>query len=206
MEDSKMNIIVIDDNMKETEPLLVQLKLNFTDANIILKKDFKNGLDYIIDNLNSKMVVLLDYDLGAGHTGTEVFEKIREKTTLLYVIIVTAKLIDDIPIKELVTYVNKDALAIIDKTVSLEDRINLIKKAIHNLDVRVDCVLEHWINRHTEEEKNEPYLTTTSGKEYTLKSILQEIRQQTEFGKTMERKILMLAVDLLTRGKEKIND
>ncbi|MCL2294232.1 MAG: hypothetical protein FWC36_05145 [Spirochaetes bacterium] len=201
-----MNIIVIDDNMKETEPLLVHLRITFNDANIILKTNAQEGLKYILDNLNSKMIVLLDYDLGAGQTGTEVFLKIREKTSLLYVIIITAKLINTIPVNELVEYINKDALAIVDRTISLGDKIELVRKAMHELDVRVDCVLEQWINKHTEEEQNEPYLTTAAGETHTLKSILTEIRQQTELGKSLERKILMLAVDLLTRGKKQIND
>ena len=201
-----MKIIVIDDSMRNTDPLIIELKLNFINADIILKNNLTDGLEYVLKNLDSKMVVLLDYDLGAGNTGTEVFLEIRKKTALLYVIIITAKLFDDIPNKALVEFINKDALAIIDKTTSLEDRINLVKKAIHTLDVRIDCVLEQWINRHTEDEQNEPYLTTSSGAEHTLKSILNEIRQQTDLGKSMERKILMLAVHLLTQGKEKIDD
>jgi len=201
-----MNIIVIDDNMKETDPLLVELKLNFSEANIIIKNNIDDGWEYIINNLNSKMIVLLDYDLGARRTGTEVVLKIREKTALLSLIIITAKLVDDIPNKELAKYIENDVLAIIDKTTSLKEKIDLVKRAVHSLDKKVDCVLEQWINRHTKEEKDEPYLTTASGKVHTLSSILEEIRQQTEFGKTMERNILMLAIDLLTRGKEKIND
>jgi DNA-binding NtrC family response regulator len=207
MEDSKLNIIVIDDNLKKTDPLLVQLQLNFKDANVILKDNAKEGLEYILDNLNNKMIVLLDYDLGAGEpNGTEIFLRIREQTALLYVIIITAKLIDNIPNGELVTYINKDALAVIDKTISLEDKIILIKKAIHALDVKVDCILEQWIANHSEDEQNEPYLTTTSGDEFTLKKILNEIRQQTDFGRKMERNIMMLTVDLLTRRKKQVGN
>jgi len=207
MGNSKLNIIVIDDNIKKTDPLLVQLQLNFKEANIILKENAKEGLEYILDNLNNKMIVLLDYDLGAGEpNGTEIFLKIREQTALLYVIIITAKLIDDISNKELVTYINKDALAVIDKTTSLEDKIKLIKDAIHTLDVRVDCVLEQWILNHSEDEQNEPYLTTTSGETFTLKDVLREIRQQTDFGRKMERNIMVLAVDLLTRGKKQVSN
>jgi len=201
-----MNIIVIDDYMKKDDPFLVELALNFTDANIVLKNNNKDGLDYIMENINSKMIVLLDYDMGGGETGTEIFFKIREKTALIYIIIITAKMIDNIPNKELAEYINKDALAIVDKTISIKDRINIVKKAVHALDVRLDCVLEQWINKHSEKEQNEPYLTTVSGKEYTLKDILVEIRQQTEFGKSMERKMLLLTVDLLTRGKKQIDD
>jgi hypothetical protein len=207
MGNSKLKIIVIDDNIKKTDPLLVHLQLNFKEADVILKDNAQEGLEYILNNLNNKMIVLLDYDLGAGEpNGTKIFLRIREKTALLFVIIITAKLIDDIPNNELVTYINKDALAVIDKTTSLVDKIKLVKEALHALDVRVDCVLEQWIYKHTEEERNEPYLTTSSGKVHTLKSILMEIRQQTEFGKTIERNILLLAIDLLTRGKKQIND
>ena len=207
MGNSKLNVIVIDDNIKETDPLLVQLQLDFEEANIILKKNAEEGLDYILNNLNSKMIVLLDYDLGAGEpNGTDIFLKIRERTALLHVIVITAKLIDDIPNKELVTYINKDALAVIDKTISLEDKIKLIKDAIHTLDVRVDCVLEQWISNHSEEKQNEPYLTAASGKTYKLKDILCQIRERTELGKKMERNIMMLAVDLLTRGKKQVSN
>jgi len=206
MVDSKLNIVVIDDNLKETDPFLIQLHRSFNDANIILKTNKDDGLEYILNNLNSKMIVLLDYDLGNRHTGTEVLLKIREKTSLLYVIIITAKSIYDINNTELVKYVNNNALAFADKTMDIIDKINLVKNAVHSLEVRIDCVLEQWINSHTEEEQKKPYLITASGKEYDLKSILIEIRQQTEFGKSMEHKILLLAVDLLTRGKKKIND
>jgi DNA-binding NtrC family response regulator len=207
MDNSNLNIIVIDDNLKETDPLLVQLKLTFHEACITLMTSAQEGLEYILANLNSKMIVMLDYDLGANEpNGTELFIKIREKTSLLYVIIITAKLIDDISRTELVTYINKDALAIVDKTVSLADKIAVVQEAVHALDVRVDCVLEQWIANHSEDERNAPYLTTSSGKTYTLKEILTEIRQQTEFGKKMERNIMMLAVDLLTRGKKQVND
>jgi len=201
-----MKILVIDDNMRNTDALLLKLRKRFIDAEVVLKNNLTDGLKYILENLNYKMIVVLDYDLGSGNTATEVFLQIREKTSLLYVIIITAKYIDDIPNKALVEFINKDALAFIDRTISLEDKLNLIEKAIHALDVRVDCVLEQWINRHTDKEQNEPYLITSSGTEHTLKSILNEIRLQTELGKSMERKILMLAVHLLTQGKEKIDD
>ena len=205
--DSNFKIIVIDDEMKETDPLLVQLKLSFNEARITLKNNAEEGLNYIMDNLNCKMIVLLDYDLGANEpNGTEIFLEIRKKTSLPYVIIVTSDLIDDIPNRELATYVNKDALAIVDKTVSLADKVDYVAKAVHSLDARVDCVLEQWILNHSEDERNEPYLTTSSGQTYTLKNILSEIRRQTEFGKKMERNVMMLAVDLLTRGVKCTND
>ncbi len=207
MKDSKLNILVIDDNIRITDALLVHLKLNFNDAEITLKNKAREGLEYVLNNLNRKMIVLLDYDLGTDEmNGTKMFLRIREKTALLYVIIITAKLIDDIPNRELVEYINKDALALVDKTVSLEDKIRLVKDAVHSLDVKVDCMLEQWILAHSEDEQNQPYLTTTSGEIFTLKDVLKEIRQQTDFGRKMERNIMMLAIDLLTRGKKQLGN
>jgi len=207
MEELKLNIIVIDDNIKETDPLMQQLRLSFKEADIILKDNAKDALDFILNNLNNKMIVLLDYDMGKGEpNGTEIFLKIREKTSLLNVIIITDHMIDIIPNKELVEYVNKNALAVIDKTISLEEKIKIVNDAIHSLDVKLDSILEQWIFSHSEEKQNELYLSTTSGQTYTLKDILTEIRNQTDFGRRMERNILMLAIDLLTRGKKQIND
>jgi hypothetical protein len=207
MKNSKLNIVVIDDNLKETDPLIVQLQLEYEDACVILKNNTKDGLKYILENLNGKMIVILDYDFGKDvPNGTEVFLKIREKTSLVYVIIITAKFVDEIPRKDLMDYINKDALAFVDKTVALEEKVSLVKDAIHKLDIRVDCMLEQWILNHSEDRQNEPYLTTSTGKIYTLQNILTEIRQQTDFGRKMERNIMMLAVDLLTRGKKQVSN
>ena len=101
---------------------------------------------------------------------------------------------------------NNDALAIVQNTVDTSEILKIVSKAEQQFSVRVDCILEQWILNHSENEQNEPYLTTTSGEEYTLKKILEEIRQQTDFGKKMERNIMMLAVDLLTRGKKQVGN
>jgi DNA-binding NtrC family response regulator len=207
MEDFTTQIVIIDDNRKETDPLIVNLRMQYQNVEIVLKNKASEGLNYILANLNKKTIVLLDYDLGKGEpNGTKILNDIREKTSLVYVIMITANTLDRIPKEELIEYINKDAFAFISRTINLSDYKPIIEKALHSLDARVDCVLEQWIVRHSEEEQNKPYLKTSSGKIYTLKDILNEIRQQTPFGKEMERSILMLSVDLLTRNKKQIND
>ncbi len=202
-----LKILIIDDNITKLSPIYVHLKLCFKDAEIVLKTKASEGLDYVLDNLNSKIIVLLDYDLGRGElNGTEILTKIREKSSLVYIIIVTAKMVESIPPKDLMTYINKDAMAFADKTISLEAKVQLVKNAIHSLDVRVDCMLEQWILNNSEDVLNEPFLTTTSGNKFTLKDILTEIRQRTDFGLKMERNIMLLAIDLLTRNKKQIGN
>ena len=207
MEDSNTQIVIIDDHRNETDPLIINLKMKFNKVDIVLKTKAREGLDYILANLNKKTIVLLDYDLGSGEpTGTLILNDIRKKTSLVYVIMVTANNLDNIPRSDLVDYINKDAFAFISRTITLTEIEPLIEKALHFLDARVDSILEQWLNRHSESDMLKPYLKSSSGKTYNMKDVLAEIRLQTPFGKDMERSILMLAVDLLTRNKRQIND
>lgn len=81
---SKLKIVIIDDNFQETDPLKVSLEIQIPEADIILRKKASEGLSYILENLSSKMIVLLDYDLGQGEeNGTDILLKIREKTSLI---------------------------------------------------------------------------------------------------------------------------
>lgn len=99
----------------------------------------------------------------------------------------------------------KYSLSIAD-TPALEDAFEAGYEEAQQPNASVCHALERWILNHSEDEQNEPYLITTTGETYSLKDILKEIRQQTEFGRKMEQNIIMLAVDLLTRGKRVIND
>lgn len=205
MNTSKVQIVIIDDNRKETDALIVSLKMHFKDADIILKKQAKEGLDYILNNFNKKTIVLLDYDFGSGEpNGTELFKKIREKTSLIYVIMITANNINNIPYDDLIEYINNNAFAFVYRTISIAEIKPIIEKAIHSLDSRVDGALEQWINLHTEDEKKAPYILSRNGKSYTLNQILEEIRHQTDLGREIEKDILMLAIDMLARGKKNI--
>ena len=152
------------------------------------------------------MIVLLDINFSHGElSGSQVFENIREKTSLIYVIMITARSFSELKSEELASMINNDALAI-ENVFKYPEIVKLVEAAFHKLDVRVDCVLEQWINRHTFEERATPYITTVSGKTYSLDDLKNEIRMQSEFGKEMERNILLLAIDLLTRGKQKLDD
>lgn len=202
-----MEIIIIDDSFNIFDPLVIELRDKFPEANVSVFNNPIEGLDYIFKNLSKKIIVLLDYNFKTGEPkGHDILLKIREKTSLVYVIIMTAKQFSSIPHEELIDFVNNDALAVVQNTVEMNDILKLVSKAVHSLNSRVDCILEQWIYNHTDDEKKELYLTTTNGTQLTLEDILKEIRLQTEFGKKMERNILLLAIDLLTRGKKQLNN
>jgi hypothetical protein len=204
---SNTEIIIIDDSFDMFDPLVIELKEHFSEANVSVITNPEEGLKFVLANLSKKIIVLLDYNFKTGQPkGHDILLKIREKTSLVYVILMTAKQFSTIPHEELVDFINNDTLAIVQNTADTSEILKIVSKAEQQLNVRVDCVLEQWIANHSEDEQNQPYLTTTSGQSYTLKDILTEIRQSTDFGKTMERKILLLAIDLLTRGKKQVDD
>lgn len=82
---------------------------------------------------------------------------------------------------------------------------DLINKINHLMDSKLDCVLEQWILNHTSESQNKPYVMTSDEKILSLNDVLHEIRNQSDFGKRLEKNLIMLTIDLLTRNKKQIN-
>ncbi len=204
---TETKIIIIDDNLKKNAPLVVELIDRQGIDNVLLFNRSNDGLNYILQNLFQKMVIILDWDLGYGEIqGIDIFDNIRAKTSLIYIIFNTVKEIDDIPRKQLKRMINNDAMAIVDKTDGYKKTLYFVEEAIHQLDSRLDSVLEQWINRHSEDERIKPFIATRSGKVYSLNDLLEEIRHRTDVGKDMEKKMIYLTIDLLARGKEKLND
>ncbi len=200
-----VQILIIHDDMSENDPLIITLKEKYGDENVKLEKRSSKGLSYIHNHLTSKLIVLLDFDLGQGEPhAPEVIEKIREETSLIYVIIITAKQFSSISHEALIKFINNEALGIIQSTADIKDVVSLVDKAAHELDTRVDCVLEQWIAKRPKEEREKPYLTTRSGETYTLDDLIIEIRKETELGQRMERGILQLAIEQLTNGDRQL--
>lgn len=206
MEESSFKVVVIHDGLvPKIDPLLLELMNNFGEDAVIHLENSNQGLEYVLNNLNQKMIVLLDINFSQGElSGVQVFEGIRKRTALVYVIMITARLLSEINHNDLVLMINHDALAI-ENVFNYPQIVELVKAASHKIEARVDSALEQWIAMHPEEDKNKPYITTRDGKTYTLGEILEEIRLQTPYGQEVERKILMLAVDMLARGKKQID-
>lgn len=202
---SPTTILCIDDLRGELDPFIVALRLKYGRGNVILEQNPQKGLDFIMQRLTQKLIVLLDLDLGTGQIpGAELFKEIREKSSLVYVIIITSQEFSRIPAADLVEIINNHALAIVNNTDSIADRLIVVDRAVHELDVRVDCVLEQWIANRPDD--NQPYILTSTGKSYTLKEVLVEIRKRTTLGMQLEKGILQLAIELLTTQEKKIDD
>jgi len=202
-----VKILIIDDNFTEDEPLVVILKEKYGNENVVLKTSSSEGLQYIMDHLTSKLIVLLDlHFVNDEPSGIDVFKAIREETSLVYVIVMTANPTSSISQNDFIEMVNNNAMAFIESSEDIDKKIALVDKAAHQLDTRVDSVLEQWISKRPNNERKRPYLTTRSGETYSLNDLIIEIRKETNLGKKIEKGIIQLAIDLLSKGNEKLDD
>lgn len=200
--EKNMKIIVIDDNMSQKSPLLVEIKLELGIEPILFSKS-QEGLEYVLGNLNQAMIVIIDIMFPSKEIqGIDVLKSIRDKTSLVSIIMMSSNTPTDIGTAKLLEIINNKAFAFMDRALNLNEKILIIKDAIHNLSSSVDAVLERWILRQPNDKMNKPYLLSPNGTSYSLNQILHEVRMRTELGKTLERNIIQIAVDLLVKDQK----
>lgn len=203
MKKSETKIVVIDDLLDENDPRIVSLRRHFNE--VILKKTPEEGVNFVVEHESDKLIVVLDYEFGKNaHNGFWVLEEIRAKhENFIIPIILMTENEKNISQSEFPEIINDKVFAFADKS-NFNDLVEKVKKADIELSTRIECALEEWINKHSPEDKDKPYLTMRDGTTYKLNDILKEIRLQTEFGQKMELKILNLAIELLARDIKKL--
>lgn len=200
-------IVVIHDNIEETTPIMVEMRVKYGIENVVLFQHSQQGLDYVISNLGNKMVVLLDKNFDGNEIdGIKVFSEIRKKTSLVYVILITVSKISEINSETLKMLINKDLFKLESFTQDYKKIIDLVDQARSTLNVRVDAVIEDWIMRHPIEKREQIILKTREGLTYSMNDILDSIRQETSIGLQFERNLLKLAIELFSRQKLKLDD
>jgi DNA-binding NtrC family response regulator len=196
---SDVQIVIIDDNLPDNDPILALLKRIYKDVE--LKSSHEEGLKLIEAGLNKKQIVVLDYDLGDPHfNGHDMLLAIRKHSFLIPVILFTAHIdkLGDVP-----DFINNKTYGLAAKSDS-KAVIALVKKAEITINTSIQGAIEEFISLHNSRKLNEPYLITANGTQYSLKQILEEIRLQTAFGKEFEKDLLSLTIDLLLRNKASI--
>lgn len=104
-------IVFIDDNMSEKEPFVQNIRKHYKDAdcNHVFQNPDK-GLEFVLENLNSKMLVFIDWNFSGHHKkGIDLLKEIRKKTSLLYIVIMSAnQLRTDIPLDSIIEMMNEE--------------------------------------------------------------------------------------------------
>lgn len=200
-------IIAINDGLiPDIDPLFIALKESLPENEIIHFPNSNEGLKYVLENLNQKMVVLLDINFSPGEkSGYEVFDDIRRKTSLVFIVMMTVRNLSEIPLTSLISWINNDAVAL-ENSFHYPEVVSLVKNAIHKLDVQVDSVIEEWIMRHPPDKRDQPLIKTKDGKSYSMNDILKAIRLREPIGLEFEKNLLKLAIDIFGRQKTKTDD
>lgn len=195
-----MEIIVIDDNLDSSSPLIVALGIKYGEEYIKLFQKSSDGLSYITSNLTKKLIVILDIGFGVGEkNGRQILAEIRMYTKLIPVIIWSAV---DIVGDDFLEFINNHALFYEKKTAPYKKIIKRIKDAEHRLNLDVATAIENWLNM--EEDKDKTIMVSGNNEPLTANEIIKMIRLETEEGQEIEKKILNLTISLLFRGKESL--
>jgi len=182
-------IVFIDDNMREglDNPFVRSIGKLQKDAVLSVFTDPSEGLNYILDNLNNQMIVFLDCKFdGYGLQGINVLKKIRERTSLLYIVMMSANAISQIPGLDIIEMINEDYIWFFDRNNGTFNNANELINQIKRLwRTRFDCILEEWILRHPEDAEKYAY-REVGGRSFTWAEMLNELRHQSDVGKVFE--------------------
>lgn len=196
-------ILIIDDNITEIKEhsFVWELEDIYGKDNIIFKETGSGGIDYITQNLNRNIIVLLDIDFPRGEmNGHDVLAEIRKLSELIPIILFSAIDENKEPFSD---FINNNVFGFLSKLASSDEIVFMVKRAENYFSTNLDNTIEDWIIQR-EDDKDKTVYYTSEGKSYSLNDILLEIRTQTNVGKSFAKKLNQLTIDLLLRKKEKL--
>lgn len=199
-------IVFIDDNLSETEPFVQNIRKSYKSVDCTqVFKDPNQGLGYVLNNLNERMIVFIDWSFGANKsTGIDLLREIRKKTSLLYVVMMSVNQLanHNFPSESIIEMMNEDNIFYLDRSNSNFEVVrSIIDRIQRDWETKFDCILEQWLIRHPEDNKKEAFSDITSGRVYTWEEILLELRRQSNVGKSFEGKLNEYYIHLLKRAK-----
>lgn len=202
MSKRKTTILVVEDDRSfQNDPFVVEVKLEFED--VFFKENATDALTFVKDHLDTKFIILLDLAFPTNQMqGIKFLEELRDLSKLIPVIVWSGK--NSIEDAEYQKMINDSTFAFLSKSASSEEIISTLCKADEYLNSQIDTAVESWLEKHSEEEKNKPFLTSADGQNYSMNDLLKEIRMQTPFGQSIALDINKLTLDLLFRNKENI--
>lgn len=180
-------VVFIDDNLTEKEPFVQSIRKTFTEADCSqVFKDPDEGVQYVLENLNERMIVFIDWNFGSSSKkGLDLLKEIRSQTSLLYVVMMSANPLNTIPSEAIIEMINDDNIFYLDRSNSDFEMVKTIIEQIQReWKTKFDCILERWLIRHLEYSAKVAYRTTE--KTYTWADILLELRHQSDIGKSFE--------------------
>lgn len=185
----KFILVFIDDNMKDgtNDAFVRAIGKKLSDAELAVFTDPDEGLKFIMEHLNSQMIAFIDCKFdGFAKQGTDLLKDIRKKTSLLYIVMMSANNLKQIEGIDIAAMINEDFIWFYDRNNgSVEGACTLIQQITQYWSSRFDCVLERWLVRHPDDKDKVVYSRNKT--DYSWGQLLNEVRMQTEVGKDFAR-------------------
>ena len=185
----KFKLVFIDDNMKDgtNDAFVRAIGKKLSDAELAVFTDPDEGLKFIMEHLNSQMIAFIDCKFdGFAKQGTDLLKDIRKKTSLLYIVMMSANNLKQIEGIDIAAMINEDFIWFYDRNNgSVEGACTLIQQITQYWSSRFDCVLERWLVRHPDDKDKLVYSRNKT--DYSWGQLLNEVRMQTEVGKDFAR-------------------
>lgn len=185
----KFKLVFIDDNMKDgtNDAFVRAIGKKLSDAELAVFTDPDEGLKFIMEHLNSQMIAFIDCKFdGFAKQGTDLLKDIRKKTSLLYIVMMSANNLKQIEGIDIAAMINEDFIWFYDRNNgSVEGACSLIQQITQYWSSRFDCVLERWLVRHPDDKDKVVYSRNKT--DYSWGQLLNEVRMQTEVGKDFAR-------------------
>ena len=187
--------------MKPTDPFIMWMKRKVLNAEVVSYRTVEDALSFIFEHLEEKMIIFLDCKFNMGLQGVDGLIRIREKTSLVSVVMMSANSLNQMENTELEAMINSDKLYFL-KNDDLRKAEKLVAEIQNKWVSELDCVLEQWVKNHNSEFRSKPYMVTSDGV-LSLNDVLVRIRKRTPLGLKLEKQILQVAVDSLTKDIRK---
>lgn len=191
-----VTIVYIDDDVKMKDDAFLDDISDEVDGIQYFEKPLE-GLQYVKDNIDKNIVVLLDWKFNSSSfQGEDFLKDIDNISVLVPVIVFTGASIDA---SEANKMFKGKAFSCVSKDSTTDELRSAIINAYDRIQNDIRSVMEKWILKQSEEKRNKPYMRS-GDKIYTLNDILNSIRRQDEFGKETTQGILSLATELFTNN------
>lgn len=192
----KFNIIVIDDDLNDS--WVTDLKDNYPEAVVECFKTPDEAWTYIDENMVYKTIVFLDCYYNKKMLGVPALKKIREKSSLIAVVMMSAQAVNQMEEQELIDMINEKSVYYSKRPAIEDDYKSIISEIRNSWSTSFDCMLEDWL---LSSKNDDSVVYHSNGRDYTVKQVLEEVRKQTKEGKTLLAAMNLYTINALQKGK-----
>lgn len=199
---SDTKIIIIDDQIKDNDELLIVLEENYSE--VLTFESSVEAINKLPEYYDDKIIILLDLSFPSKEpNGHKVLDSIRKDNKLTPVIIWSA--VNEVE-EQFSDLINNSAFGFLKRDVTIKEILSKLEEADTYLNSSVSGALENWIKSHPQDDQDKPYIISVDGTELTLNDLLKEVRLQSKIGQSFSEKLNKLTIDLLLRKKENLDD